>query len=136
MSVPDEDPRPITLILDRSALLAYPWSVHVGEPVGEVIQDRCRFGITAVTVVSALALAADAKHREHMERLVRHESCAVLTTWGEDWEELDYWRGITGRDDVATTVLASLEYGAQILTAEGQRYGEPGDLPINYMPEQ
>lgn len=49
-----EDDRPVRLVLDRSALLAYlAGSVHVGEPLHEVIQDRNRFGVTAVTAAEA-----------------------------------------------------------------------------------
>lgn len=136
MSAEDEPPRPVTLVLDRSALLAYPWSIHVGEPVGEVINDGDRYAVTAVTVAEALAMVTDAKHREHLGRLLRHSSCAVLPTSGESWQELSYWRGVTSRTDLATTVMASLENGgASILTGEGHLYGQPGDLPVIYMPE-
>lgn len=132
MSDEDDEQRPITMVLDRSALLAYPWSIHVGEPVGEVIRGGQRYAVTDVTVAEALDLVTDQKHREHLYRLLRLDSCAVLPTGG-DWLELSYWRGLTGRVDLATTVMASLDHGgASILTGEGHRYGE--GLPVIYMP--
>lgn len=135
MSTEDEEERPVTLVLDRSALLAYPYSIHVGEPVGEVIQERIRFGVTAVTVAEALDLMTDPKQRDHLHRLLGYDSCAVLPTWGESWQELSYWRGVTGRADLASTVMAALEHRASILTGEGTRYGPEGDLPVIYMPQ-
>ncbi|MER5457897.1 hypothetical protein ABT008_24275 [Micromonospora sp. NPDC002389] len=133
--IPEDELPPVTLVLDRSALLAYvAGSIHAVEPVGEVITDRQRFGVTAVTVAEALKLVTDSKDRKDLHTLLAMDACAVLPTWGEDWWELSYWLGVTSRVDLATTVLASLEHGAQILTGEGHRYGE--GLPINYMPDQ
>ncbi|MEU8261885.1 hypothetical protein AB0C02_14840 [Micromonospora sp. NPDC048999] len=134
MSWRDEERPPVTLLLDRSAALGYlAGSIHVTEPVGEVINDRQRFGITAVTVAEVLELATDPKDRDDLHVLLRMESCAVLPTWGEDWQELGYWRGLTGRADLATTVIAALEHRASILTGEGHRYGE--GLPVIDLPE-
>ncbi|WP_089156007.1 hypothetical protein [Micromonospora sp. NBS 11-29] len=134
MSPEDELP-PVTLVLDRSALLAYvAGSIHAVEPVGEVITDRQRFGVTAVTAAEAIKLVTDSKDRQDLHALLAMDACVVLPTWGEDWLELSYWLGVTSRVDLATTVLASLEHGAQILTGEGHRYGE--GLAINYMPNQ
>lgn len=133
MSAEDED-RPVRLLLDRSALLAYvAGSVHVGEPLHEVIEDRNRFGVTAVTVAETLAVIDDAKDRAALRRLVTLDACAVLPTEGHSWHELSYWRTYTGRVDLATTVMASLEHDAAILTRE-DRYGHD-DLPIIYFPE-
>ncbi|MEU5940951.1 hypothetical protein ABZ807_17560 [Micromonospora sp. NPDC047548] len=132
---PDEE-RPVTLVLDRSAVLAYlAGSIHATEPVGEVIEDRQRFGITAVTVAEALALVTNPKDREDLHVLLRMDACAVLSTWGEDWLELSYWRGVTSRADLATTAMAALEHRASILTREGALYGTDGHLPVIYMPQ-
>lgn len=133
MSVDDDPPGTVTLVLDRSALLAYPYSVHVDEPIGEVIRDSNRYGVTDITVAEVLALVTDPKQREHLHRLLRQQSCAILRTSG-DWLELSYWRGLTGRIDLATTVMASLDNGgASILTGEGAYYGE--HLPVIHMPQ-
>ncbi|MFU8852332.1 hypothetical protein ACNAW0_15290 [Micromonospora sp. SL1-18] len=133
MTRKDEEHRSITLVLDRSAALAYlAGSIHVTEPVGEVINDRQRFGITAVTAAEVLELVTGPKDRGDLHVLLGMEACTVLPTWGEDWQELGYWRGVTGRADLATTVMAALEHRASILTGEGHRYGD--GLPVIHMP--
>lgn len=127
-----ENERPVRLVLDRSALLAYvAGSVHVAEPIHEVTQDRVRFGVTAISVIETLAMISDSKDRQLLHRLLDLDACAVLDTPGPSWQELSYWRGVTGRVDLATTVMACLEHRAPILTGE-ERYGE--DLPIIYLP--
>ncbi|MGN9811313.1 hypothetical protein ACTMSW_18365 [Micromonospora sp. BQ11] len=131
MNIEDED-RPVRLVLDRSALLAYlAGSVHVGEPLHEVIQDRNRFGVTAVTAADTLALVDDLKDRATLHRLLGLDACVVLPTDGASWQELSYWRTYTGRADLATTVMAALDHDASILTRE-DRYG---DLPVISIPE-
>lgn len=129
----NDDDRPVRLVLDRSALLAYlAGSVHVGEPLHEVIQDRNRFGVTAVTAAEALALVSDPKDRATLHRLLTLDACEVLATGGDSWHELSYWRTVTGRVDLASTVLAVLDHDASILTGE-DRYGD-GDLPVIRIP--
>ncbi|MFG1650121.1 PIN domain-containing protein [Micromonospora sp. NPDC049275] len=129
-----EDDRPIRLVLDRSALLAYlAGSVHVGEPLHEVIQDRNRFGVTAVTAAETLAIVSDPKERATLHRLLNLDACEVLPTEGHSWHELSFWRTVTGRADLATTALAVLEHDASILTGE-DRYGD-GDLPVIHIPD-
>ncbi|MEU4554698.1 hypothetical protein EV382_1588 [Micromonospora violae] len=129
-----EDDRPVRLVLDRSALLAYlAGSVHVGEPLHEVIQDRNRFGVTAVTASEALAIVSDPKERATLHRLLNLDACEVLSTEGHSWQELSFWRTVTGRADLASTALAVLEHDASILTAE-DRYGD-GELPVIHIPD-
>ncbi|MGC4814448.1 hypothetical protein ACLQ29_28285 [Micromonospora sp. DT228] len=129
-----EDDRPVRLVLDRAALLAYvAGSVHVGEPLHEVIQDRNRFGVTAVTAAETLAIVSDPKERATLHRLLTLDACEVLSTEGHSWHELSYWRTVTGRADLATTALAVLEHDASILTAE-DRYGD-GALPVIHIPD-
>ncbi|MEH0985433.1 hypothetical protein [Micromonospora sp. CPCC 205556] len=131
MSTEDED-RPVRLLLDRSALEAYiAGSVHAAEPLHEVIADRNRFGVTAVTAAETLALVDDPKDRATLHRLLALDACAVLPTDGHTWHELSYWRAFTGRVDLATTIMASFEHDAAILTRE-DRYGD-GDLPVILM---
>ncbi|MFI6783184.1 PIN domain-containing protein [Micromonospora sp. NPDC050276] len=129
-----EDDRPVRLVLDRSALLAYlAGSVHVGEPLHEVIQDRNRFGVTAVTAAETLAIVSDPKERATLHRLLNLDACEMLSTEGHSWQELSFWRTVTGRADLASTALAVLEHDASILTAE-DRYGD-GELPVIHIPD-
>lgn len=128
------DAPPVRLMLDRSALLAYlAGSVHVGEPLHEVIADGVRFGVTAVTAAETLAVVDDPKDRAALHRLLALDACAVLSTPAGSWQELAYWRGFTGRVDLATTVMACLDHDAPILTGE-LRYGD-GDLPVIPLPD-
>ncbi|MFB9238816.1 hypothetical protein ACFFWC_25360 [Plantactinospora siamensis] len=121
-------------MLDRSALLAYlAGSVHVGEPLHEVIADGVRFAATAVTAAETLAAVDNPKDRSALRRLLALDSCAVLATPGSSWLELAYWRRYTGRVDLATTVLASLDHEAPILTREARYAAE--DLPIIHIPD-
>jgi hypothetical protein len=133
--VTDDDERPVRLVLDRSALLAYlAGSLHVAEPIHEVTDDGVRFGAAAVTVAETLAVVLDGKDRHLLRELLEQDACAVLDTAGRSWHELSYWRGVTGRVDLATTVLACIEHNASILTGEQQRYGGWG-LPLIHIPE-
>lgn len=129
-----EDDRPVRLVLDRSALLAYlTGSVRVGEPLHEVIQDRNRFGVTAVTAAEALAIVSDPKERATLHRLLNLDACEMLSTEGHSWHELSFWRTVTGRADLASSALAVLEHDAAILTGE-DRYGD-SELPVIRIPD-
>ncbi|MDM4723467.1 hypothetical protein QTQ03_29230 [Micromonospora sp. WMMA1363] len=134
---PDQGPSPVTLILDRSALVAYAVnrSIHVGEPLHEVIEDGNLFGVTAVTVAEAETLVTDRKDWQVLRQLLGRDACLVLPTRGDTWRELAYWRAVTGRGDLATTVLAALEHRASILSADANRYGPEGHLPVIYIPQ-
>lgn len=122
---------PVRLVLDRSALVGYvAGSMHVAEPLHEVAHDRVRFGVPAVVVAEALAMIDDPGDRAVLHRLLERPACAVLPTWGEDWQELAYWRNITGRVDLAAAVMAVLDHDASVLTSEGKAYGDGGDLPV------
>ncbi|MBM0237400.1 hypothetical protein JNW88_09980 [Micromonospora sp. ATA32] len=128
------DGPPVRLVLDRSALLAYlAGSVHVGEPLHEVITDGVRFAVTAVTAAETLAVVDDPKDRAALHRLLALDSCAMVPTPGGSWQELAYWRRFTGRADLASTVIACLDHDAPILTGE-PRYGD-GDLPVIHLPD-
>ncbi|MGC4805533.1 PIN domain-containing protein [Micromonospora sp. DT233] len=116
--------RPVRLILDTSALLTYlTGSVHVAEPVHEVVESRVAFGVPAVAAAEALALIDDAHDRALLMRLLQHRACAVLDTDGRTWHELAYWHRATGRPDLAACAMAALDHDAAVLTADGKLYG-------------
>ncbi|WP_422740767.1 hypothetical protein ACN263_20500 [Micromonospora sp. WMMD729] len=125
----------VRLILDRSALLGYlAGSMDVAEPIHEVAHDGVRFGVPAVVAAEVLAMVDDPGDRALVHRLLERPACAVLPTWGEDWQELAYWRVVTGRVDLAAVVMAVLEHDASVLTSEGKAYGDGGDLPVIRFP--
>ncbi|MEU5935353.1 hypothetical protein [Micromonospora sp. H61] len=108
--------------------------MDVAEPIHEVAHDGVRFGVPAVVAAEVLAVVDDPGDRELLRRLLERPACAVLPTWGEDWQELAYWRLVTGRVDLAAAVMAVLEHDASVLTSEGKAYGDGGDLPVIRFP--
>ncbi|MFI0795636.1 hypothetical protein ACH4OY_23590 [Micromonospora rubida] len=127
----EPDLPPVRLVLDRSALLAYlAGSMDVAEPIHEVAQSGVRFGVPAVVAAEVLAIMDDPAERALLHRLLKRSACAVLSTWGEDWQELAYWRRFTGRADLAAVVMAVLEHDACVLTSEVKVYGDGADLPV------
>ncbi|MFC0003216.1 hypothetical protein [Micromonospora siamensis] len=108
--------------------------MHVAEPLHEVAQDGVRFGVPAVAVAEALAMVDDAGDRAVLQRLLDRPACAVLSTWGEEWQELAYWRAVTGRVDLAAAVMAVFDHDASVLTSESKAYGDGGDLPVIAFP--
>lgn len=130
----DVDLPPVRLVLDQSALHLYlAGSIHVAEPLQEVALDGVRYGVTAVTVGETLHLVTDSKARVRLREMLELDVCCVLPTPGESWQELGYWRAVTGRADLATTVVAALEHRAPILTRESTRYGDW--LPLISIPQ-
>ncbi|MER7164731.1 hypothetical protein ABT336_01455 [Micromonospora sp. NPDC000207] len=129
------DQLPVRLILDRSALCAYAaGSMHVAEPLHEVTEDGVRFGVPSVAAAEALASIADPTERSLLQALFGREACAMLSTSGEDWLELSYWRNLTGHLDCAAALVAAFEHDASLLTSDGKAYGDEGFLPVIYFP--
>lgn len=130
----DSGERSVTLILDRSALLAYvAGSIHASEPIGEVIRDGSRYGIPVVVAVETLAMVTG-KDLANLHRLLGRSECAMLPVESDDATELTYWRRLTGRIDLACAALASHTYDdAPLLTGEGHRYDD--QVPLIDMPE-
>lgn len=122
----------VRLVLDLSALRAYTaGSVHVGEPIHEVVEDDEQFGVPLPVAVEALA-GATGKDLALLHRLLALDACAVLPALAGDLLELVYWRRITGRLDLAAAAVAALAHDASVLTAEAARYGS--DVPVIDLP--
>ncbi|MEU5939822.1 hypothetical protein ABZ807_11620 [Micromonospora sp. NPDC047548] len=124
---------PVRLILDRSALLGYAVlrTVHVGEPVHEVIEDGVRFGVPVAAAAEALVMATG-KDLALLHRLLALPACALLPEREQDLLELTYWRRRTDRFDLAAAAVAGLAHAAAVLTSEGPRYGD--GVPLIYFP--
>lgn len=123
---------PVRLILDRSALLAYlAGSVHVGEPLHEVIDDGVAFGVPLAVAAEILAAAAGSD-LARLHRLFGNPACVLLPGEVDGLPELVYWRRVTGSLDRAACAVAALALDAPILSADGKLYG--GDLAIIDIP--
>lgn len=130
----DHDQPAVTLILDTSALLGFAAGViDVAETVHEVNANGSRYGVPVPAVVEARAVVPGAE-RSLLDWLLTQPGCAVLSTWGDDWEELSYWRGVTGRFDAAAAVLAAFEHGCYILASDVKAYPRSEGLPVIYFP--
>jgi hypothetical protein len=124
---------PVELLLDRSALIAFvDGSVHVAEPIHEVVQDGVGFGVPAVCVAEALVVIKNGKDRQNVRRLLQLDACRVLPT-DDNWMELAYWRELTGSIDRATAAMASLQYRQPILTSEPEHYSG-GEIALDLIP--
>lgn len=127
----DDDP-PVRLILDRSALRHYlAGSMHVAEPLHEVIADRVRFGVPCYVAVEALAAAGGAALAA-LHGLLRNPACVVLPDLPGDVPELVFWRRATGSFERAVCAVPAVEWDAPILTADVKAYGD--DLPVIDIP--
>lgn len=121
---------PVRLVLDQSALLAYvAGSMHVAEPIHEVVEDGVRFGVPAFVAADVLAELTDPDDQTNLLRLLHLSACAVLPTLADTWLELTIWRQRTRRIDRAAVALAATEHDAPVLTSEGNHYRH-GDLAV------
>lgn len=84
-------------------------------------------------VVEALAVVPGAE-RSALEWLLSQPGCAVLPTWSEDWQEVSYWHGVTGRYDAAEALLCAFEHDAAILSSDGKAFPVRESLPVIYFP--
>lgn len=122
-------PLRVRLILDRSALSAYAaGSMHVAEPINQVVENGACVGVPAVAAAACLAHINDPADRAILLGLLNSGTCALLDSRGGDWLELEYWLRATGRLDLAACVLAVIEHDGWILTADSGLYG--GGVPV------
>ncbi|WP_201753947.1 hypothetical protein [Micromonospora rubida] len=110
---------------ERDAARWRPTEFREGDVTG-LIGDGEAFRL----VEPGVAIVDDPAERALLHRLLGRSACAVLSTWGEDWQELAYWRRFTGRADLAAVVMAVLEHDACVLTSEVKVYGDGADLPV------
>jgi hypothetical protein len=118
--------RPIHLVLDTSAVLAYAsGSEHVGEPLTQVAENDASF-VVPLTVLAAGAVQVD--HR-WVELLTKHPAFEPLETDWARWPVLAATFRMVGRLDAAEALLVALDYNCDVLTAEPTVYAALGDDP-------
>jgi hypothetical protein len=117
--------RPLRLILDTTAVLAYArGGEDVGEVLVEVADEEAAFGAPAVCLAVASAEGAD-PHR--LDLLASLSGCVVLPG-SVSWRALSLALRTLGRLDLATVLVAAVEHGdPHVLTGEPRAYEPAGD---------
>jgi len=121
--------RPLKLILDTTAVLAYArLSVNVGETIAEVVDEQADFGVPGLCLVEA-ALECKPDELEVLRVLAGHPHCAQLDL--PSWALLVPAARVHGSiSRAAVAVAARRSPGVYILTAEAQVYGALPTIPI------
>jgi hypothetical protein len=102
--------RPIRLVLDTSAILAF--------------ADGAVFGLP----IACLAAAhwADAGM---LRMLTSHKVCELLTVDVDEWQQWAAMSDVLGRLDAAAALLAASNFDCDVLTGEPDAYRALGDDP-------
>jgi hypothetical protein len=112
--------KPILLVLDTSAILAYARSsIHVGETLTEVAADG---GVTALPVLCLAEAWVKAQQAGLVEVLARHTDTRVVTST-KDWRKLSALYEVIGRHAEACAAQAAIDREVGVLTAKPERYG-------------
>ena len=113
--------RPIRVVLDASAIIAYTReSINVGEILAEVDDEAAAFGLPVLCLVEASRIAVD---EPRFELLLTHPACAILPVDADDWQALAATNWIVGRIDAASAALAAIDNDCYALTGQPGVYG-------------
>lgn len=89
--------RPVSLVLDTSAIAAYATTVDVGETISEVRDNDTAFALpVACLVEAAQLLPADV-----LDLLVDNDAAVVTGMHADQWRPLAAMRTLLGRLDIA-----------------------------------
>jgi hypothetical protein len=122
---------PIRIILDTSAILAFTrGSTLVGDTAAEVDDDGGRLGLPISCLVEARWRLADL---DRLSLLVHHRATELITT-SADWSALAAAVEVAGRQDAASALLAAVQSGCDVLTANPRRYAGLAGCPVLPLP--
>jgi hypothetical protein len=116
--------RSVQLILDASALRAYP-SVHLGEPIAEVNEEGAGFGVPLVALVAASASA----EVDALDLLTKHDGFVPLNLTMRHWRQVGATLGVVRDIAAARAVVMALELDCEVLTTQPELYAGLGDDP-------
>jgi hypothetical protein len=123
--------RPIRIILDTSAILAFTrGSTLVGDTAAEVDDDGGRLGLPISCLVEARWRLADL---DRLSLLVHHRATELITT-SADWSALAAAVEVAGRQDAASALLAAVQSGCDVLTTNPRRYAGLAGCPVLPLP--
>ena len=117
--------RPVHLVLDTSAIVAYAKTIDVGETIEEVRGNHGEFALP----VACLAEAAHLMPTDVLDLLVGNKSAILVGLASDEWRALAAMRTLLGRLDVAAAFAAAEAHACDILTAEPDLYKPLGDDP-------
>ncbi len=108
--------RPVTLVLDTSAIVAYTrpeTAIHVGDVLIQVGDEDALAVLPAACLAAALPAVADL---DMLDLLVAHQATTVLADGPDMWRDLAAMVEITGRVDAASAALVAVDFTASVLT--------------------
>jgi len=127
--------RPIRIVLDASAIVAYArGSIDVGETIGEVNDDGATVGLPVLSLIEANRVVVA---KDWPDNLLDHEATAVLDVDGSDWRALAAMYDTIDPLDAASAALATIDYRCPVLTSRPAQYGatRAADWVITLPPE-
>jgi len=125
------DARPIRLILDASAIVAFTRaSIHVGEVLAEVHDEDAVAALPVACLVEVVHAVADT---DRLDLLVAHQAIVILPDDAASWQVLAATYDITGRYDAAAAGLAALDYDVAVLSRQPGLYAglDAGGLVVS-----
>ena len=112
--------RPIRLLLDTSAILAYTrGSIEVGELLSEVSDEGGVVGLPTLCLSSVDWMVED---RARLDLLVKHQVTAVLGDTG-DWAARAELGENVGQPDAVAAVMSAIDLDCDVLTGRPGLYG-------------
>jgi hypothetical protein len=116
----NDDDRPVRLILDTSAIVAFTRaSIHVGELLAEVDEESGVVALPLPCLVEAVHAVADT---DRLHLLLAHRAAVVLADDVASWQALATTYDIVGRPDAAAAALAAIDYSVAVLTRQPGLY--------------
>lgn len=111
--------KPLGLVLDTSAVLAYP-NLHVGETITQVEENGFAFTVPMPCLAAA---------RDHgpVNLLLTHGAFRPVDVPYDQWRQFGAMRDVLGRDDCAAAYLIALAHSAFLLTSRPDWYAVLGD---------
>lgn len=120
--------RPISLVLDTSAVLSFVRSsIHVGEVIAEIADERGLAGIPLPCAVEAAQAAVDV---DRLEVLLEHPDTVLLAEDVENWRALAALLPVTGEYSAACAALAAIDAERWVLSSRPELYAGVNDGAI------
>jgi hypothetical protein len=113
------DDRPIRIVLDTSAILAYArGSIHVGEPLAEVTDENAVAVLPSLCLAEARWMVGDPGR---LKILLEHPATAVMAP-SSDWRTLAELQKVVGTLDATSAVALAMDHRGVVLTARSGLY--------------